>query len=218
MNNRQLILASILLVFIQLCFLPKLFSQKTQKELFKIDHRWDVSLDAYNLLKSGTANVLFRYAPKPEKFAYRLGIGNIHHSHSELFEIDPQKVKDLIYKQKSTTINIEAGMEFRKTKEKLQLYAGPNISYSVSKGFINYNEQHIPDNYQPGRFGRVGLGPVAGVRYFIWRQLAVSAESNLEFYYQYNKLPHNNTSHTRKHNTLGINYLPLKSLNISFFF
>jgi len=204
--------------FLLICIVPDVFAQKTQKEPFKVDHRWDVSLDAYNLLKSGTPHVLFRYAPNPEKFAYRLGIGDIHLSHSAVFEIDPQKVKDLIYEQKSITVNIEAGVEFRKTKEKLQLYAGPNISYRVSKGFINYNDQHIPDNYQPGRLGRVGLGPVAGIRYFIWKQLAVSAESNLEFYYHYNRLPNNNTSNTGKHNTLGFNYLPLKALNISFFF
>ncbi len=220
MTNLKLWLSGSILALTQLCTIAKsdVFAQKNTNVPFTIDHKWDISLDAYNLLKSGTPNVLIRYAPNPEKFAYRLGIGDINLSHSELFEIDPQNVKDRIYEQKSTTVSIEAGVEFRKTKEKLQLYAGPNISYRVSKGSINYNDQHITEDYRPGRLGRIGLGPVLGVRYFIWKQLAISAESNLEFYYLYNWPPHNNTFNKARHNTLGINYLPLKSMNISFFF
>lgn len=66
MTRYQPFLRSFIIAFLSFCvYLTYLFFRKTQKEPFRADHRWDVSLDAYDLLKSCAPHVLIRYAPQP---------------------------------------------------------------------------------------------------------------------------------------------------------
>lgn len=175
-------------------------------------YKWDASIDIYELLKSGTGNAMIRYAPKPDQLAYRFSVNSLHFSHSKgSYEQTGNKQ----YTSNSFNIGASAGIEFRKTMERVQLYAGPGVHFSVnhSKGEQYNSSGEIINEFKRNQF-TVGPEAFAGIRYFILPQLAISAES--AFRLQYHKEPVNNEP--IKSNVFSGSFIPLRAIHVSLFF
>ncbi len=219
------------------CFLmlsacaPASAQQLNTNKPFKNTYKWDASLDMYNLIRSGNTSFLLRYAPDPQKFAYRLELGwaNVHHHN--LHRIDDStgiSVSHHLFERNNANFQVGAGVEFRKTKERVQLFYGPSVSYRRQSGKLSYSSD-FPDigSIPSSRYQGLRLNALAGVRYFVAKQVAVSMESNVNFYYLFNRVYTGpakqdgdvvTNSLSTKSSEFGFEFNPLTQLNISIFF
>jgi hypothetical protein len=211
-----------LLFLIAFAFVPQTNAQDLTKSNnnFQNELHWDLSIDAYNLLKSGTPLMMLRYAKNPEKSALRLNVGFDYDNLKPSGKVDSLSPDITLYTQSTLNYLLEAGIEFRKSNGRFQLFYGPNASYSW------YKQKNVPSDQLPETFetstvtvGKIGAGAFVGVRYFVLKNLAISTETSLAYYAQRSKaFIGQNSNEAGVTRGYGIKFLPLNHLYISFFF
>lgn len=212
----------------KLLFLMLLFAQintfaQTDKraENFKNVYHWDVSLDMYNLLKSGNPAVLLRWKPQKLRGAFRLGLGlDTGKTKTEVDTNNSGTLQHLYTQNGQNSYSLRFGYEFQKPSKRFVLFYGPELYYLREKLDIDY-----APNYQGARIStpivtnQYNLRGLVGVRYFILDRLSVSSETMLNAGLQRRKSYNTATSDWGAITTdLYLKFYSLYALNVSFHF
>jgi hypothetical protein len=108
------------LLFFCVLLITKTWGQNTSREPKQLvnKYKWDVSLDMYNLMKTGDGLVMLRYKVKDEG-AIRLKLGGSISSTDVNAIVDPLNPAVKIYTQKSDNFSSALGYEFHKNHKSM---------------------------------------------------------------------------------------------------
>lgn len=91
------------------------------------------------------------------------------------------------YKAKTATAYLQIGYEYQHQRRKWQLFYGSDLvyryNYAEQKTGIVANNNIIGLETQTSHGSNIGVAPLIGVKYFVFKHLAISLESNVFIYF-----------------------------------
>ena len=180
---------------------------------------WEASIDMYNLIKTGSGTVMLKKM-SPKGGAYRAALtGNIYKLTHELLKDTTGNQQYGKFTENARNVGISVGYEWRKSSQRHQLYYGADLGFTHSSHRYDYSQGWHGNRFSPTIGYTYAIQPFAGIKYRVHKHVSISAECNFSLRYLFVKnLQFDSDAIVDKGKTIGLEFTPLRFINISYHF